>query len=102
MKQGQGALEFLMTYGWVFLIILSLIGVMAYLEVLPFSKDNNQTQQDNATLNIKFMNSSQQRVIIFNNTIEIFGCAWMEATNCTEERCDRYLFKCPERFFTND
>ena len=33
-KKGQGALEFLMTYGWAFLVILIMIGALAYFGVL--------------------------------------------------------------------
>jgi len=33
-KRGQGALEFLMTYGWAFLVILIMIGALAYFGVL--------------------------------------------------------------------
>jgi|SRR3989344_1183527 len=38
MKKGQGALEFLMTYGWAFLVILIMIGALAYFGVLNPSK----------------------------------------------------------------
>jgi len=34
MKKGQGALEFLMTYGWAFLVILIMIAALAYFGVL--------------------------------------------------------------------
>lgn len=34
MKRGQAALEFLMTYGWAFLVVLILIGALAYFGVL--------------------------------------------------------------------
>ncbi|MEM4268126.1 MAG: hypothetical protein QXK37_04835 [Candidatus Woesearchaeota archaeon] len=34
MRKGQGALEFLMTYGWAFLVILIMIGALAYFGVL--------------------------------------------------------------------
>ena len=33
-KKAQGALEFLMTYGWAFLVILVMIGALAYFGVL--------------------------------------------------------------------
>lgn len=38
MKKGQGALEFLMTYGWAFLVILIMVGALAYFGVLNPSK----------------------------------------------------------------
>mgnify|MGYP000533677600 CR=1 FL=1 len=38
MKKAQGALEFLMTYGWAFLVILIMIGALAYFGVLNPSK----------------------------------------------------------------
>ena len=37
-KKAQGALEFLMTYGWAFLVILIMIGALAYFGVLDPSK----------------------------------------------------------------
>jgi len=37
-KKGQGALEFLMTYGWAFLVILIMIGALAYFGVLSPTK----------------------------------------------------------------
>jgi hypothetical protein len=38
MKKAQGALEFLMTYGWAFLVILIMIGALAYFGVLNPTK----------------------------------------------------------------
>ena len=37
-KQGQAALEFLTTYGWAFLVILIMIGALAYFGVLDPAK----------------------------------------------------------------
>jgi len=37
-KKAQGALEFLMTYGWAFLVILIMIGALAYFGILNPSK----------------------------------------------------------------
>ncbi len=37
-KKAQGALEFLMTYGWAFLVILIMIGALAYFGVLNPTK----------------------------------------------------------------
>jgi uncharacterized protein (UPF0333 family) len=37
-KRAQGALEFLMTYGWAFLVILIMIGALAYFGVLSPTK----------------------------------------------------------------
>jgi hypothetical protein len=37
-KKAQGALEFLMTYGWAFLVILIMIGALAYFGVLNPSR----------------------------------------------------------------
>ena len=34
MRRGQAALEFLTTYGWAFLVILVMIGALAYFGVL--------------------------------------------------------------------
>tara|TARA_Y100000310_G_scaffold336379_1_gene420751 strand:- start:3195 stop:3683 length:489 start_codon:yes stop_codon:yes gene_type:complete len=38
MKKGQAALEFLTTYGWAFLVILVMIGALAYFGVLKPSR----------------------------------------------------------------
>lgn len=38
MRKAQGALEFLMTYGWAFLVILIMIGALAYFGVLSPTK----------------------------------------------------------------
>jgi hypothetical protein len=38
MRKGQAALEFLTTYGWAFLVILVMIGALAYFGVLNPSK----------------------------------------------------------------
>ncbi len=38
LKKAQGALEFLMTYGWAFLVILIMIGALAYFGVLSPNK----------------------------------------------------------------
>jgi hypothetical protein len=38
MREGQAALEFLTTYGWAFLVILVMIGALAYFGVLNPSK----------------------------------------------------------------
>ena len=37
-NKGQGALEFLMTYGWAFLVILIMIGALAYFGILNPSR----------------------------------------------------------------
>lgn len=37
-KKAQGALEFLMTYGWAFMVILIMIGALAYFGVLSPAK----------------------------------------------------------------
>jgi len=37
-KKAQGALEFLMTYGWAFLVILIMIGALAYFGILDPSR----------------------------------------------------------------
>lgn len=37
-KKAQGALEFLMTYGWAFLVILVMVGALAYFGILNPSK----------------------------------------------------------------
>ncbi len=38
MKQSQAALEFLMTYGWALLMVLSLIGLLVYFGVIDVDK----------------------------------------------------------------
>ena len=49
-KKGQAALEFLTTYGWAFLIILVMIGALAYFGVLDPSQFISQRCQVSAPL----------------------------------------------------
>jgi len=46
-KKGQAALEFLMTYGWAFLVILVMIGALAYFGFIPIP--NNQIEGGSTT-----------------------------------------------------
>ncbi|MFH1770385.1 MAG: hypothetical protein ABH828_02395 [archaeon] len=66
-KKGQAALEFLTTYGWAFLVILVMIGALAYFGVLnpkkfippsctiaaPFLCEDHLIQTDTVTLKIR-------------------------------------------------
>src|SRR3990167_3197032 len=38
MGKARGMIEFIMTYGWVFLVVLIFIGVLAYFGVFPYSE----------------------------------------------------------------
>lgn len=56
-KKGQGALEFLMTYGWAFLVIIVMIGALVYLDVLDptrFTPDSMKAEQICENNNGKF------------------------------------------------
>lgn len=41
MKRGQGAMEFLMTYGWAILVILIVLGALFYLGIFDFETPNS-------------------------------------------------------------
>ncbi len=69
-RRGQAALEFLTTYGWAFLVILIMIGALAYFGVLnpkgmlpgrcTFSPEiscQEYTVFDNGTLKFRFLNN---------------------------------------------
>ena len=68
-RKAQGALEFLTTYGWAFLVILIMIGAMMYFGILNpdkflpercttntgFSCEEHQISVDNSNLYVKFI-----------------------------------------------
>lgn len=83
-RRGQAALEFLTTYGWAFLVILVMIGALAYFGVInpnKFLPDRCQLQTEFAckdyqilqdgTVQFYFMNNLGQNVdeLSFNATV---------------------------------
>jgi hypothetical protein len=77
-KKGQGALEFLMTYGWAFLVILIMIGALAYFGIL----NPKQFLPDRCSFGSEiqcrdyWLNESEVKMKLVNNvgsTIEIIN-----------------------------
>ncbi|MFW6450055.1 MAG: hypothetical protein ACOCZ6_03295 [Nanoarchaeota archaeon] len=85
-KRGQAALEFLMTYGWAFLVIMIMIGALAYFGVLspqnflpdrcqfgnPISCEGDQfvmTSSDTGTIMAQFTNNGGSNVQIRNFSV---------------------------------
>jgi hypothetical protein len=63
-RKAQGALEFLMTYGWAFLVILIMIGALAYFGVL----NPNRFLPDRCTFGSQIICKTDQMVI--NNEVQ--------------------------------
>ncbi|MBN2459785.1 hypothetical protein JXB28_05865 [Candidatus Woesearchaeota archaeon] len=89
MKKAQAALEFLTTYGWAFLVILVMIGALAYFGILSpsrflpercnvgpeFSCDEHQVLSA-GTLNIIFTNNVGDTI----NSVTVTGAKWAQET----------------------
>ena len=91
-RKSQAALEFLMTYGWAILVVLVVIGALAYFGVLDPSKllpekctlqmglycKDHQISQTNGNINLKLENGMGKGIIMtsVNVTGEAFedGC----------------------------
>ena len=91
-RKSQAALEFLMTYGWAILVVLVVIGALAYFGVLDPSKllpekctlqmglycKDHQISQTNGNINLKLENGMGKGIIMtdINVTGEAFedGC----------------------------
>ncbi len=87
MKKAQGALEFLMTYGWAFLVILIMIGALAYFGVLNptkflperctfgsqfLCKDYLITGgASSANVTVKLQNNLGQAIYVINSTLDV-------------------------------
>lgn len=96
-KKGQAALEFLTTYGWAFLVILIMIGALAYFGVLdperfipqrcqiaaPFACDgeNYQLSDTGTQFAVRIRNSLNKPFTI--SDIEFRHVSNMTWTNCT-------------------
>jgi hypothetical protein len=94
-RKGQAALEFLTTYGWAFLVILVMIGALAYFGVLDPSNfvadrcvmgspltcngQNYVLYQENATVQVR--NALNQQLTITNMT-------YQSASMTDYEACD--------------
>jgi len=46
MKKGQAAMEFLMTYGWAFIVVMTVIGALVYFGVLSPNNIINNVNLD--------------------------------------------------------
>ncbi len=87
MKKGQAALEFLTTYGWAFLVILVMIGALAYFGVLSpgrflpsrcnvgpeFGCDEFRIDLSDGTVKIKLSNNIGETMGSFSLTKCSFG-----------------------------
>lgn len=86
MKRGQAAFEFMFTYGWAFILILSVVGILTYFQTSPskslperctFSTEVtcNAWQITNAggvgTLNLRLTNSIGDNVTLLDDSITI-------------------------------
>jgi len=98
-RKAQGALEFLMTYGWAFLVILIMIGALAYFGILNpsrFLPDRCQfsnpllckrdqftvRDSDNGTIIARIINNFGSRVLIkFDSIITDYPGVCGEPTN---------------------
>jgi len=79
-KRGQAALEFLTTYGWAFMVILLMIGALAYFGVLnpdrflpqrcnvgpEFSCNEYKVEAASGVLSVKFSNNVGQTIQVKN------------------------------------
>lgn len=105
MRRGQAALEFLTTYGWAFLVILVMIGALAYFGILSpdrflpercnvgpeFSCDEYRVVETTGDLEIRFTNNLGQTI----QNINIVNASWpMESLNtavdCTDISANSY------------
>ena len=68
-KRGHGALEFLMTYGWAVLVILIMIGALAYFGILNPKKflPSRCTFGNEITCRDFWMNETDVRLRLINN-----------------------------------
>ncbi|MBN2141759.1 hypothetical protein JW711_00365 [Candidatus Woesearchaeota archaeon] len=97
-KKGQAALEFLTTYGWAFLVILIMIGALAYFGVLnpknflpsrcTFSPEVDcleaQIQTTNPMLSFRMRNNVGSTANFTVNATYIGGNV-IDATSCTSD-----------------
>ena len=105
MKQGQAALEFLMTYGWAILVVLIAIGALAYFGVLNpkgilpkacilgpgFNCDDFIIKSD-GTATVIIRNGAGRTMSAFNLTIEdIPGTCTLLNTNGTTWKTGKQL-----------
>ncbi|HHE36554.1 MAG TPA: hypothetical protein ENL16_01940 [Candidatus Woesearchaeota archaeon] len=88
MRRGQAALEFLTTYGWAFLVILIMIGALAYFGILSpgrflpercnigpeFTCDEYQVTNSDGTLRIKFTNNVGETI----DSVTVTKCWWAQ------------------------
>jgi len=95
-KKGQAALEFLTTYGWAFLVILVMIGALAYFGVLDPSRFTPQRCQigiplvcngenyklSNTTASFQLKNSLNTPFAIGTIQVKDDSGAW---TNCASQ-----------------
>lgn len=94
-KRGQAALEFLTTYGWAFLVILVMIGALAYFGVLDPSKfvpdrcqfsaplmcDGSNYKTTASTITFRLRNSLNKQYNVSGVTMKDDGGTYVPCTN---------------------
>ena len=88
MKKAQAAMEFLMTYGWAVLVVLSTIGALAYFGVLSPSKYLPETclfSQGISCLDYKVTSSNIEMYLMngYGQDIDVY--------NISVDTCDVYI-----------
>jgi len=115
MKRAQAALEFLTTYGWAFIVILVMIGALAYFGVLNPSKvtpsrciveagfDCKDFKITSGTINILLFNRKGTGLTITsNNTLATSDAGTISSCNATGGGVDQSItINCSASFATS-
>lgn len=112
MRRAQAALEFLTTYGWAFIVILVMIGALAYFGVLSPSKvtpsrciiEAGFTCKDflitSAAVNISIMNGKGEgltlnSVNVTSDSATLTPCTTIPASGATITDAGSLIISCP-------
>ena len=101
-KKAQAAVEFLMTYGWMIIVVVVAIAALAYFGVFDVSKNRpskctadggmfcSGTSVGTYSVTVVFINNLQKDIIIKNITTDacISGDSWV----CLGTSCNKTLF----------
>jgi hypothetical protein len=86
MRKGQSALEFLMTYGWAIMVILVMIGALAYFGV--FDIQDRMPERCMITTGIDcadfMMNSTTLKIYVTNNEGSSLSYINLSSTSCSD------------------
>ncbi len=112
-KRGQAAMEFLMTYGWAILVVLVVIGALAYFGVLspdtllpekctfPVQVGCKDYQVkgpiSGATITMALQNGAGRDMVVYkvnasSDAVSANGCATAKGTRVTVRNGDSYSF----------